>query len=179
MGEKENWASTSERVSSEEEYGKIFELTRADSKGNATPAESELLRRPETVESWYRALTELKREIEFQVTSKKALVEALECEFTSAKEGDAKTFLSEKANFLRWKPGAMRLKMYVERRIDEAKKLRTQYYGEGKLSHTAPSRTALNLLSKASELIPQNEYGQKWLADYQKFLQSGRNDPAG
>lgn len=77
------------------------------------------LRSPENVDRWHRTLLSLKRNVEAQMTSKRAelavgYVEALD-------SGDLTGWLKERAVMLSWKQGACRFRNGLEDRIAEAK----------------------------------------------------------
>lgn len=139
-------------------------LVSSEAKGELDEIEAKELRDQEYWDDWGEALTALKRDIENQLTLRKAGLGELQQVCLAAGPSRKQEFFTRKTEHDRWRAGAVRFKSSVEARIAELKKLRRQTKADQDLGG------ALELLHDAATIIDTtSENGSKWYADYKYY----------
>ncbi len=102
----------------------LRDMAAADTRGQVTPEEAAHLRQPETVEAWYDALVELKREIDAQFADRNADAQVRQNECFAKGYSGKQEWFEYKGELDLWKAKANRMKRSVENSIREAKNLK-------------------------------------------------------
>ncbi len=135
------------------------ELVIADAKGQATPTQSQGLRSPDIAILWHDMLIELKRDLETQLSERKARLQDTQnqCHQMPEREGK-KIYFDTKVEYDRWRVGVLRVKGGVEKRLMEAQRL-----GAASRLDSSKNRSHLwELLNWACRLIPDEGEGADW-----------------
>lgn len=83
----------------------------------------EELRRPEMVQRWYDELILIRQDVEAQLSTRRAEMEALRAEAQANAGLWSQDFMEKKARYERWRASAVKFLSHVNRRIREARAL--------------------------------------------------------
>lgn len=140
----------------------LIEIIKEDAKGKARPVDSVWLRKPENVLRWRDELVLLKKDVEAQLTERKAKFDDAHNQCRDL-EGGKRIYFNIKVEFDKWKAGAIRFKTSIEARLVEADRLiRENPKLKPQLQEGSKKSKMWKVIAWAARLIPDSGEGRDW-----------------